>query len=251
MKIKKKSAKSAQAKPPLYLIGYRDSPPTLQALKGWYDAHYGGPLSCLEREPERSVSANHGPWHTHLLLSLSETDAAQWHAVLSWDHRALGMVLPASAPPSTIADTILVAARLARGVSLLTQGTAFDITCQEYLNPSDWHDRPLDVFQVRDHVTVQQSETAGQSSEWFHTLGLSKFGLDELEVIQARGLPETETIALLISAADAVLRAGHNQKIGQSLDLPVLAQTIHFVKHRTAAPGSRMMTFREITTASF
>jgi hypothetical protein len=81
-------------------------------------------------------------------------------------------------------------------------------------------------------------------------LGLNKFGLDELEVIQARGLPETETIALLISAADAVLRAGHNQKIGQSLDLPVLALTIRFVKHRTAAPAGRMMTFREITTAS-
>ncbi len=250
MKIKKKSAKFAQAKSPLYLIGYRNSTPSHDTLKSWYDDHYGGPLTCLEREPGRPLSANHGPWHAHLLLSLPEPDAASWHAVLSWEHRSLGMVSSVSAQPSIIADTILMAARLARGLTLLTQGTAFDIACQEYLNPSDWNDRPLSVFQSRDHVTVQHNETDDDSSDWFHTLGMSKFGLDELEVIQARGLPETETMALLMSAADAVLRAGHNQKIGQSLDLPALAQTIRFIKHRTAAPAGRMVTLREITTAS-
>ena len=129
------------------------------------------------------------------------------------------------------------------------QGTTFDMVSQEYLNPSDWHDRPLSIFQTRDHVTVHQSESDNYSTDWFHTLGLSKFSLDELEVIQPRGLPEIETIALLRSAADGVLRSGRNQKIGQSLDLPALAQTIRFVKHRTAAPAGRMVTFREITTA--
>ncbi|HVG02098.1 MAG TPA: hypothetical protein VM842_04365 [Nitrospira sp.] len=250
MKIKKKPAKSAQPKPPLYLIGYHESPPPLGILKSWYDSQYGGPLTCLERDAGRPVSANHGPWYTFLLLRLPEAEAAQWHPVLSWDHHALGMVSPASAPPSMIVDTILVAARLARGFTLLTQGTAFDMTCQEYLNPSDWNDRPLSVFQTRDHVAVQHTEMDDDSSDWFHTLGLNKFNLDELEVIQARGLPETETIALLKSAADAVLRSGHNHKIGQSLDLPALAQTIRFVKHRTAAPAGRMVSLREITIAS-
>ena len=249
MKIRKKAPKSTQARPPLYLIGYRDSPPPLDELKSWYDLHYGGPLTCLGPEPGRPVSVNHGPWHTYLMTSLPEADAAQWHGVLYWDHPALGAVSPSGAPPSTIADTILVTARLARGLALLTQGTAFDVICQEYLNPSDWNDRPLNVFQIRDHVTVRHNETDDHSSEWFHTLGLSKFGLDELEVIQPRGLPEIETIALLTSAADGVLRAGHNQKIGQSLDLTDLAQTIRFIKHRTAAPTGGMVTFREITTA--
>ena len=248
MKIKKKPAKSAQSKPPLYLFGYRESPPSLETLKSWYDSQYGGPLTCLERDGGRPVSANHGSWHTFLLMSLPEAEAAQWQTVLSWDHRGLGMVSPASAPPSMIADTILVAARIARGFTMLTQGTAFDITCQEYLNPSDWTDRPLSVFQSRDHVTIQHTDMDDYASEWFHTLGLSKFGLDELEVIQARGLPESETVALLTSAADAVLRTGHNHKIGQSLDLPALAQTIRFVKHRTAAPAGRMVSLREITT---
>jgi hypothetical protein len=249
MKIRKRTAKISQARPPLYLVGYRDSPPSLEDVKSWYDLHYGGPLSWLEREPGRPVSANHGLWHTHLLTSLPDADRSRWQGALSWDHPSLGSVSPTSAHPSAIADTILLATRLARGFTLLTQGTAFDMVSQEYLNPSDWHDRPLSVFQSRDHVTVQHSESDDHSTDWFHTLGLSKFGLDELEVIRPQGLPEIETIALLTSAADGVLRAGRNHKIGQSLDLPALAQTIRFVKHRTAAPAGRMVTFREITTA--
>lgn len=194
------------------------------------------------------MSANHGPWRAHFLTSVPDSEAAQWQPVLSWDHQKLGAIALSTAAPSTIADTVLVAARLARGLTLLTQGTAFDVTCHEYLNPSDWNDRPLNVFLTRDHVTVQHNESEAQSSEWFYTLGLSKFGLDELEVIQPRGLPDTETIALLKSAADGVLRTGQNQKVGSSLDLPALAQTIRFTKHRTAAPTGRMVAFRQITT---
>ncbi|MDP9132662.1 MAG: hypothetical protein M3M98_05950 [Nitrospirota bacterium] len=248
MKIRKKTPKSAQVKPPLYLLGYHDAPPSLDELKSWYDVQYGGPLTYLKSEPGYPVSTHHGPWHAQLLTRLSEADAAQWHRILSWDHRAVGTVSPTGATPSTIPDTVLVVARLARGLTLLTQGTAFDVMCQEYLNPSDWNDRPLDVFRGRDHITVQHNENDDDSSDWFHTLGLTKFGLDELEVIQPRGLPETETIALLTSAADRVLRAGHNQKIGNTMDLTDLAQTIRFIKHRTATPGGRLVTFRQITT---
>src|SRR5574340_1218647 len=117
------------------------------------------------------------------------------------------------------------------------------LACLQYLNPSDWNDRPLNVFQVRDHVTVQHHETDDLTADWLYTLGLSKFGLDELEVIQPRGLPEIETIALLMSAADGVLRTGTNQKIGTSLNLLSLAQTIRFTRHRTAAPTGRMVAF--------
>lgn len=248
MKIRKKTPKPAPAKPPLYLIGYRDSAPSIDELKIWYDLNYGGPLTYGVPEAGQRVSVTHGPWHAWLLTSLPEADAAEWHRILSWDHRALSTVSPASAMPGTIADTVLVAARLARGLTLLTQGTAFDVACHEYLNPSDWNDRPLNVFQVRDHVTVQHHETDDLTADWLYTLGLSKFGLDELEVIQPRGLPEIDTITLLISAADRVLQEGTNQKIGTSLDLLSLAQTIRFTRHRTAAPAGRMVAFRQITT---
>lgn len=248
MKIRKKAPKPAPAKPPLYVVGYRGMPPSLDELKIWYDLQYGGPLTWLERAEEGRASASHGPWRAHVLTSLPDATAAEWQPVLSWDHRALGAVSLSSATPSTIADTVLVTARLARGLTLLTQGTAFDVASHEYLNPSDWNDRPLNVFVVSDHVTVLHSETDDPSLDWFYTLGLTKFGLDELEVIQARGLPDRDTIALLQCAADEVLRKGQNQKVGCAMDLPALAHTIRFIKHRTAAPIGRMMAFRQITT---
>ena len=247
MKIRKKAPKPAPAKPPLYVLGYRGTPPSLEELTIWYDLQYGGPLTWADRAEGRG-SASHGPWRAHVLTNLPTSEATQWQQVLSWDHHELGAVSLSSATPSTIADTVLVAARLARGLTLLTQGTAFDVASQEYLNPSDWNDRPLEVFVTADHVTVQHSETDDHSFEWFYTLGLTKFGLDELEVIQPRGLPDRETIALLHCAADAVLRKGHNQKVGCTMDLHALARTIRFIKHRTAAPTGRMMAFRQIST---
>ena len=153
-------------------------------LKIWYDLHYGGPLTCLAQGAGGRVSANHGAWYAHLLISIPESDAAQWHPTLSWDHRQLGTPSHRAQLPGSIADTVLVAARLARGLTLLTQGTTFDVLSHEYLNPSDWNDRPLNVFLPCDHVTVQQTENDDDASEWFHTLGFTKFGLDELEVIQ-------------------------------------------------------------------
>ena len=250
MKIRKKTPKPAPAKPPLYLVGYRGTPPSLDELKIWYDLLYGGPLAWIEREAGGRVSAYHGPWRAHLLTCLPDSEAAQWQPVLSWDHQQLGTLSLSTTTPGTIVDTVLVAARLARGLTLLTEGTAFDVACHEYLNPSDWNDRPLNVFVARDHITIQHSETDDHFSDWFYTLGLTKFGLDELEMIQPRGLPDTDTIALLQCAADGVLRMGQNQIVGSSLDLHALAQTVWFIKHRTAAPTGRMVAFRQITTIS-
>lgn len=248
MKIRKKSPKPAPAKPPLYVVGYRGTPPSLDELKIWYDLQYGGPLAWLERDAGGRASAGHGPWRAHVLTSLPNSEAAPWQQVLSWDHQELGAVSLSSATPGTIADTVLVTARLARDLTLLTEGTAFDVACHQYLNPSDWNDRPLNVFITLDHITVQHNETDDHSADWFYTLGLTKFGLDELEVIQPRGLPDTDTIALLEYAADGVLRTGQNQKVGSSMDLHALAHTIRFIRHRTGAPTGRMMAFRQITT---
>ncbi|MBS0171471.1 MAG: hypothetical protein JSR62_14050 [Nitrospira sp.] len=249
MKIRKKSPKPAPAKLPLYVVGYRGIPPSLDELTRWYDFHYGGPLVWADRQVDGRASATHGQWRAHVLTTLPETEATQWQAILTWDHPQLGVVSPSASSLSTSADTLLVAARLARGLTLLSDGTAFDVTCHEYLNPSDWNDRPLTVFVTRDHVTVQHKEADDPNFEWFYTLGLTKFGLDELEVIQPRGLPEVDIVALLESAADEVLRIGQNQKVGSTLDLFALARTIHFVKHRTSAPTGRMIAFRQIATS--
>jgi hypothetical protein len=94
---------------------------------------------------------------------------------------------------------------------------------------------------------VHHTEAEDPAFEWFYTLGLVKFGLDELELIRPRGLPSLEAIQLLTETADGVLRSGQNQKIGNFLDLPTLAQTVRFIKHRTAAPNGRMTAFRQIS----
>jgi hypothetical protein len=248
MKIRKKSPKPAPAKPPLYLIGYRGMPPSLDELKVWYDFHYGGPLTWLDRASDGRANAGHGPWRAQVMPKLVDAEASHWQQVLSWDHQELGAVFLSSATPGTVADTVLVAARLARGLTLLTQGTAFDMASHDYLNPSDWTDRPLNVFVAADHISVHRHETDDSASDWLYTLGLTKFGLDELEVIQPRGLPDRDTIELLHCAADEILRKGQNQKVGTTLDLAAVARTIRFIKHRTAAPTGRMMAFRQIST---
>ncbi|HET9961069.1 MAG TPA: hypothetical protein VFQ34_01920, partial [Nitrospiraceae bacterium] len=194
-----------------------------------------------------SAAVSHGSWHARLLLSVDEAQAARWKEVLTWDHEGLAVVSPAGHSPGLALDTVLFSARLARGMTLLTQGTAFDVVAQQYLNPSDWGDRPLTLFQAHDHVMVHHTEAEDPAFEWFYTLGLVKFGLDELELIRPRGLPSLEAIQLLTETADGVLRSGQNQKIGNFLDLPTLAQTVRFIKHRTAAPTGRMTAFRQIS----
>lgn len=246
MKIRKKAPKPSPSKPPLYLVGYRYSAPSLDELKIWYDLEYGGPLLAVQGEPGNSSALSHGPWHARLLMRVPEADVARWQELLTWDHEALTVVTPAGTTPGMVADTVLFAARVARGMTLLTQGTAFDVAAQQYLNPSDWNDRPLTGFQGQDHVSVHHTEAEDPEFEWFYTLGMSKFGLDEIELVRPRGLPALDAIELLTETSNGVLRSGQNQKVGTALDLPALAQTVRFVKHRTAAPTGRITSFRQI-----
>ena len=101
---------------------------------------------------------------------------------LAWEHEHVGAVAPAVVPPRDMPDTILFAARLARGLTLLTQGTAYDIITNQYVNPSDWQDRPLTHFVVSDHIPIMQGDDEQSRRTWCYTLGLSKFGVDELEM---------------------------------------------------------------------
>ena len=193
-----------------------------------------------------SWQAGHGPWTAHLVMPLPATHVAHMAEQLVWEHKTMGAVAPSVAAPGEMPDTILFAARLSRGLTLLTQGTSFDLTTQTYLNPSDWQDRALTIFQTGDHVTVVQGEAPADSRDWFHTLGLSKFGLDELELFQPAGLPSTPSTDLLLAVADEVLRKGQNQKVATSLDVPFAARTIRFVKHRTATVSGKLVILREL-----
>lgn len=247
MKIRKKGPKPSAHRPPLYFIGYRGATPAPDELTAWFDREYGGPLTLgTVTGAPASWHAKHGPWTAHLVMPFPAEQTVRMAEQLAWEHKTMGAVAPSVAPPTEMADTILLAARLSRGLTLLTQGTAFDLTTQAYVNPSDWQDRPLRTFQAGDHITVIQGEPQADSRDWFYTLGLSKFGLDELEFFQSAGLPGTPSTDLLSAAVNEVLRKGQNQKIGTTLDIPSVARTVRFIKHRTATVSGKLVILREV-----
>ncbi|HEY7128536.1 MAG TPA: hypothetical protein VH332_02625, partial [Nitrospira sp.] len=165
---------------------------------------------------------------------------------LSWEHDKIGAVAPAVTPPREIPDTLLLAARIARGLTLLMQGTAYDIITQQYLNPSDWQDRSLTAFMADDHILVTEDDQAKPEALWCYTLGLSKFGYDELETFIPQGVSDRTAKAILAEAVQEVIRLGQSPKVGASLALPLSDRTVTIANHRTAAPGGRMLGFREL-----
>src|SRR5262245_40209731 len=247
MRIKKKSAKPSATRPPLYFLGYRGTAPQADEVKTWYDLEYGGPLTVrMEEGTSESWKATHGPWSAHIVMPLPTTHTASFKDQLAWEHDLIGAVAPSVMPPQDIPDTSLFAARLSRGLTLLTQGTAYDVTTQQYLNPSDWKDRTLTAFVVNDHVMIAQDDQTKADEVWCYTLGLSKFGIDELEMFLPKGMPDQAAKDLLAESVQEIIRLGVSPKVGASFYLPLLSRTITISNHRTAAPTGRMLGFREL-----
>jgi len=243
MKIRKKLSKPAGGGQPCYVIGYSSPAPSSAELQMWFELEYGGPLKL--KESGETLIATHGPWIGQ--VQPVSTQADTWSERLDWRHTGAGLVLRPSVTPQQACDLVLFAARLARGLTLLTQGTAYDTVTHTYLNPSDWTDRPLDRFRTADHVTVSQTDSPDPQTDWFHTLGLSKFGLDELEVFRPAGLPGRPILENLAAIADEMLRIGRSPNIGTTVPLPVLGFSITVKRHRTAAPAGLSLPFREIS----
>ena len=251
MKIRRKVAKPPQSKPPLYVIGC-SSAATVAELRAWFDLEYGGPLSFKDHpvgdEPATSpLMASHGPWSGWMLLSAPSEQADAWQQRLEWRHTTCAAVGAVTAAKSNSADVVLHAARLARGLTLLTEGTAYDVIMQTYLNPSDWTDRPLIQFSVKDHVTVVHSDDVERQRDWFYTRGLGKFGLDEIEVFQPVGLPSHTVSENLLDIADELLRIGQSPNVGSTIAISTLALSIRVVRHRTHPSADRPLILREIT----
>lgn len=250
MKIRRKVLKPPRSKPPLYVIGFSSSP-TLAELRTWFDLEYGGPLSWKDHpigsEPASSpLMASHGPWSAWMLLSAPSAQADAWQQRLEWRHTMCAAVGAVMAAKSNSADVILHAARLARGITLLTEGTAYDVTMHTYLNPSDWTDRLLSQFSVKDHVTVVHSDDAERQRDWFYTRGLSKFGLDEIEIFQPVGLPSHTVSDNLLDIADELLRIGQSPNVGSTIAIPALSFSIRVVRHRTHPSADAPLILREI-----
>jgi hypothetical protein len=246
MRIKKKAPKPSAKRPPLYFLGYRGTRPMSEEVALWYDQAYGGPLRIVhEDQAPDSWQVTHGPWSAHVVIPLPPTHTVGLVDQLAWEHDKVGAVAPAVMPPREMPDTVLLAARLARGLTLLTQGTAYDIATQRYLNPSDWQDCGLEAFSAEDHVVIAQDDEAKPDVVWCYSLGLSKFGLDELETFLPRGTSDQTARELLVQSIREIIRIGQSPKVGASVDLPLLSRRITIANHRTAAPAGRMLGFRE------
>lgn len=105
---------------------------------------------------------------------------------------------------------------ICRRMAELTDGIIADPVCQVYRLPSDVPS-PFDEgmpFAVRDHIHVhaRPQGNAGQ----LYTLGLSKFAMPELELLDVRPEAEIHGTALLYTAAQMAL-AGTKLKAGVRL----------------------------------
>jgi hypothetical protein len=253
MKIRRKLPKLPRMARPLYVVGFTGAPPAPAEVQTWFDLEYGGPLRF--REDHRSDSsgdspllvATHGPWEAVIRIALQPGEAEQWQSRLSWGHPQAGCVTPATGTPGKTIDLILHAARLARGLTLLTDGTAYDVVTGSYLNPSDWTDRPLSQFLAVDHITVSHTESPEPGKDWFYTKGLAKFGLDELETFRPKALPSRSTLDDLADIAAAFLLNGRSPNIGTKVPLQSLGIAVNVLHHRTASPSEPPLTLREIT----
>jgi len=95
-------------------------------------------------------------------------------------------------------------------------------------------------------VAIVQDDQAKPDVVWCYSLGLSKFGLDELETFLPRGTSDRTARELLVQSIREIIRIGQSPKVGASFDLPLLSRRITIANHRTAAPGGRMVGFREV-----
>jgi hypothetical protein len=169
----------------------------------------------------------------------------QWQGRLHWDHARLGFLFYQGYAHTDRRDVVLHVARMARGVTLLTDGTAYDVATGTYHNPSDWGDRDLLGFHLPDHILVEQREDTQHARTWFHTRGLTKFGLDEVETFQPLGLSGREMEALVLGVAGQLIEQGKNPKVGDQLVLGGTDPEITIVRHRTDPIYGIPLAFRE------
>ena len=246
-KIKKK--KTTTQALPAFLIGWThgEAPPP-GYLAAWFDQHYGGPLHIqfLSTNGHQHFEAVHTNWKAQVQLAPSAQIVEQWQGRLHWDHRQLAQLIAPSHLPTDRRDTVLHLARMARGLTLLTDGTAYDVATGIYFNPSDWNDRALDVFQIDDHVQIEQHEQSHHMRMWLHTRGLSKFGLDEIEMFQSLGLSSRESEAMLYDVVFQLLAQGKNPKIGEQITFGAEGRQVEVVRHRTDPIYGIPLAFREV-----
>lgn len=246
-KIKKK--KSTPQALPAFLIGWtHGGPPPPGYLAAWFDQHYGGPLQIrfLSKDGHQHFEAAHTNWKAQVQLAPSAEIVERWQGSLQWDHRHLAQLVASPKIQPDRMDEVLHLARIVRGLTLLMEGTTYDVATGGYRNPSDWKDIDLAAFQIDDHVQVEQHEQMQQMRMWQHTRGLTKFGLDEVESFHPIGLSGKEQESMLYDIAGRLMAYGKNPKVGEYLPFGGEGQQVEVVRHRTDPLYGIPLAFREV-----
>ena len=248
-KIKKKRSQKKTPSLPAFVIGYSHAgAPPPGYLAAWFNQMYGGPLNIHFRKESghSQFEAVHTTWRVSVNTALQADTAETWQQTLQWSHSQLAEVTPLQNVGQDKRDITLHAARIARGISLLTEGTAYDVATHSFLNPSDWNVRPLDQFGLEDHVRVEQKEIIDSCQMWFYTLGLAKFGLEEIETFRPLGLPDQPVMEQLLAIGNEILSTGKVAKVGDQLTLRESGQLVTIARHRTDQSTGRVIQLREV-----
>ena len=247
-KIKKKKPRASRTVPE-YVVGFTHAdPPPPGYLAAWFDQQYGGPLQIrfLSKTGHTDFEAIHLQWRVRINMDLESDVKHSWQERLHWEHSSIAEVFLSSHDGLSKLDGVLHVARLARGLTLLTDGTAYDVAADVYLNPSDWRDHNLTNFVVQEHIQLAQRERPEQGQSWYYTRGLSKFGLDELECLRPIGLSENVVKEVLEASADQIVYQGNIPKIGEEIKLSSTGQVVKVVRHRTDQSFGKPIAFREV-----
>jgi hypothetical protein len=248
-KIKKKAGQKKPQAHPAFVVGYSHAdPPPPGFLAAWFNQIYGGPLQIhLKNEAGHSqFEAVHTTWRVAVNMVLPAEKVEPWKNRAQWSHTQLADVRTVQNVGQDKRDVILHTARIARGISLLTEGTAYDVVTHSFLNPSDWKDLSLQKFNLEDHVRVEQKENIETCQMWFHTMGLAKFGLEEIETFRPIGLPDKPVIDRLLATAEEILATGKVAKVGDQLTLIEGGELVIVVRHRTDQSTGRILHLREV-----
>ena len=247
-KIKRKVPKPI-SRIPSFVIGYRGkiSPPGFFAA--WFDREYGGPLDIrFPQKPHLSeYSAYHTSWGVQVNPKIPSPEVQVWRDRLGWDHQEVAEVFPIAHSNAELHNLILHGARIARGLTLLTEGTSFDMAAQFFANPSDWQDMTLGTFSPSHHVNIHQEEEAGRLRLW--TRGLTKFGREEFEHFQPIGLPTRLAEEVLMELVEELVFTKKMIKVGDAISLPYSAQCVRVASHRTDPTVGSKVSFREVVWA--
>jgi hypothetical protein len=247
-KIKRKS-KSSPKKRPSFVVGFSGGElPPPGFFSAWFNQQYGGPLHIrfLEPDSNETFEARHVDWKAKITKVRSDEELTQWQNQVAWEHSQVVQVVSTSPVGCSKQDVAIFLSRLARGLTLLTEGTAYDVVAGRYFNPSDWSDCSLDDFHIGDHVRVEEEEHMLDGRQWLYTRGLAKFGLDEFEVFLPRGLSNSEEVDRLLDLADLCLSQGKSPKVGECVSLMSEAVDIQVVHHRTHAGPDGQLNLREV-----